>query len=154
MGMLANNKKRIPTPEEVEKFINSGGQQAEEAAVPVQPVPQEQPQAVQQVQPAVQQAPQPQPVVQPVAQQYVQQPVPQQVVIQQPVMAAAPQQYYAVQAAVPAAQAEPMRNFHLRLPVSYHKALKRHLIDEEGHVSMNSYLLEAITEKLKRDGLI
>lgn len=153
MGMLAA-KKRIPSPEEVEKFINGNDKGDEETSASVQPVIHQQPQAVQPVQPVFQQVPQVN-VVQPTMQPMTQQPVPQQMVIQQQMMNAAQQQAYAVQAPALEVKAEPMRNFNLRIPVKYHRALKRFLLDyEDGNISMNSYFVEAIIEKLRRDGII
>ena len=155
MGMLATKtKKRIPSPEEVEKFINGNSKGDEETSVSVQPVMHQQPQVEQAVQPSFQQVPQVN-VVQPKVQPMTQQPVPQQMVIQQPVMTAVQQQAYAVQAPAMEVQVEPMRNFNLRIPVKYHRALKRFLLDyEDGNISMNSYFVEAIIEKLRRDGIV
>ena len=130
MNMLAHGKRRIPTPAEVDTFINGGGTPAQTQVV-------------------VQQVPQPQEVIQPM-QQVVQVPQPQ--VVQQPVVVQEIQQNVAVQ---PGQAEEKLKQFNFRMPVRYHKLLKRHLLDlEDGNKTMGSYIIEAIEEKMRKDGLI
>lgn len=130
MNMLAPGKRRMPTPAEVDSFINGGGSASQTQAV-AQPVQQ------------------PQEVVQPI-QQVVKVPQPQ--VIQQPVVVQGIQQNVAVQSL----QAEEkLKQFNFRMPVRYHKLLKRHLLDlDDGNKTMGSYIIEAIEEKMRKDGLI
>ena len=124
MTMIAPNKRRIPTPAEVDSFINGGGNSAQPQTV-VQPV--QQPQEIIQPMQQVVQAPQPV-VVQEI----------QQNIVTQPVQAE-----------------EKLKQFNFRMPVKYHKLLKRYLLDlEDGNKTMGSYIIEAIEEKMRKDGLI
>ena len=131
MTMLVNNKRRIPKPEEVDSFINGSSAPAQTQVV-VQPVPQQQE------------------VIQPVQQQVVQMPQPQ--VVPQPVVVQELQQNVIIQTT----QAEDkLKQFNIRFPVRYHKILKRYLLDlEDGNKTMGSYVIEAIEEKMRKDGLI
>ena len=120
MTMIAPGKRRIPTPAEVDSFINGGGNSA-----------------------------QPQEIIQPM-QQAVQVSQPQ--VIQQPVVVQEIQQNVVTQ---PVQAEEKLKQFNFRMPVKYHKLLKRHLLDlEDGNKTMGSYIIEAIEEKMRKDGLI
>ena len=130
MTMIAPNKRRIPTPAEVDSFINGGGNSAQPQTV-VQPVQQ------------------PQEIIQPM-QQVIQVPQPQ--VIQQPVIVQEIQQNVVTQ---PVQAEEKLKQFNFRMPVKYHKLLKRYLLDlEDGNKTMGSYIIEAIEEKMRKDGLI
>ena len=131
MTMVVNNKRRIPKPEEVDSFINGNGAPAQTQVV-VQPVPQQQE------------------VIQPVQQQVVQMPQPQ--VVPQPVVVQEIQQNVIVQTTQPE---DKLKQFNIRFPVRYHKILKRYLLDlEDGNKTMGSYIIEAIEDKMRRDGLI
>ncbi len=53
---------------------------------------------------------------------------------------------------VPAASVEKMVKFPLELPENVRKAVKRFVIDLD-KVSMNEYMVQAIIEKLEKDGV-